>query len=71
MAFQIVRYKHAKLTFELMTNPGSVRKWRKQEISNINDVIQSDIIFKNQSKAEKANAADLSLVIRMNILSVQ
>lgn len=55
---QLVRYKTGKYNFEVMTNVGSALKYRKQELG-LDNVIQADIIFKNQSKSERANLADL------------
>mmetsp|Transcript_17460 Transcript_17460/g.27311 ORF Transcript_17460/g.27311 Transcript_17460/m.27311 type:complete len:269 (-) Transcript_17460:315-1121(-) len=57
--FQLVRLKQGKQTFEVMTNPGSVPKFRKGEV-DIGQVLYTDVIFKNHSKAEKASDAELS-----------
>ena len=44
--FQLVRMKSGKQTFEVMTNPGSVNKYRKGELG-IDQVLYTDVIFKN------------------------
>ena len=55
---QLVRWKKGKKTFEVITNSGSVLKYRdgKESWSN---VLMADVIFKNYSKGERASAADL------------
>ena len=50
--FQLVRMKSGKHTFEVMTNPGSVHKFRKGELS-IDQVLYTEMIFKNQVFANK------------------
>eukprot|EP01095_Lingulamoeba_sp_RSL-Kostka_P010206 TRINITY_DN3635_c1_g1_i1.p1 TRINITY_DN3635_c1_g1~~TRINITY_DN3635_c1_g1_i1.p1 ORF type:complete len:260 (+),score=83.05 TRINITY_DN3635_c1_g1_i1:75-854(+) len=58
--YQLVRYKVNRNNFEVMVNPGAVMKYRKKTITDIQEVIYSDVIYKNQSKAEQASEADLS-----------
>lgn len=55
---QLVRYRWGKHTFEVMTQLGSVQKWRDGKLG-LDNVLQSDVIWKNQSKGDKANAAEL------------
>ena len=45
--FQLVRMKSGKHNFEVMTNPGSVHKYRKGEL-DISQVLFTEMIFKNQ-----------------------
>jgi ribosome maturation protein SDO1 len=56
--FQLVRYKHGGHTFEVLTKPGTVLKYRKG-LLGWDNVLVSDEVFKTASKAEKASAADL------------
>ena len=58
----LVRHKVGKTTFELMTHPGSVVKFRKGE-GAIEDVVYADVIFKNVSKGERAKAEELKCVL--------
>lgn len=58
MSANLVRFKQGKTSFEVMVKPGSVKKYREGKLS-IQDVIETDVIFKNQSKGERVNAADL------------
>lgn len=58
MASQLVRFKTAKHTFEVMTKPGAVLKYREGTVGYDN-VLMSDMIFKNQAKAERAKTEDL------------
>eukprot|EP00211_Chloroparvula_japonica_P016761 CAMPEP_0119118982 /NCGR_PEP_ID=MMETSP1310-20130426/680_1 /TAXON_ID=464262 /ORGANISM="Genus nov. species nov., Strain RCC2339" /LENGTH=270 /DNA_ID=CAMNT_0007108391 /DNA_START=81 /DNA_END=893 /DNA_ORIENTATION=+ len=53
-SYQIVRLKKGKTNFEIMAAPGSVQKFRKNEVS-IKDVLVMDLIFTNQSKGDKAS----------------
>eukprot|EP01137_Pigoraptor_chileana_P006808 Opistho-2@3354 len=55
---QLVRHKAGKSTFEVMTHPGTVLKWRKGEEQWAN-VPFAESIFKNFSKGERANAEEL------------
>jgi len=55
---QLVRYKQGKNNFELMVVPGTATKYRKGEIG-LDAVLVSDVIFKNQSNGDRANAQDL------------
>ena len=41
-----------------MVKPGAMSQYKKGDL-DINSVIETDVIFKNQSKGEKANAIDL------------
>lgn len=59
MTTQLVRYKQGKNTFEIMVKPGTVKKYREGKL-DINSVIETDVIFKNQSKGDRANGNDLS-----------
>ena len=58
MATQLVRYKKGKLQVEVMTKPGSVLKYRAGKLG-FDNVLQSDDIWKNSSKGERAANADL------------
>lgn len=55
---QLVRYKHGKNTFEVMTNVGSVQKYRDQKLG-LDNVLQADVVWTNQSKGERAKGAEL------------
>lgn len=41
--FQVVRYKGAKHTFEVMTKPGTVLKWREGQLG-LDNVLMSDVV---------------------------
>jgi len=56
--YQLVRFKTGKITLELMTYPGSCAKYRKQQLGRDN-VLVSDVIWKNQAKGDRANDSDL------------
>ena len=55
---QLVRYRHGKLTFEVMTNLGSVQKYRDQKLG-LDNVLQADVVWTNQSKGERAKGSEL------------
>ena len=58
--FQLVRYKvGGKHQFEIMVKPGTVLKYREGKIESLDAVLFSDMVFSNQSKAERANDSDL------------
>lgn len=59
MTTQLVRYKQGKSNFEIMVKPGSMKKYREGKL-DINSVVEADVIFKNQSKGDRANATDLA-----------
>ena len=59
MSMQIVRYKHGKLHFEVLTKPGAVLKFRNGNLGWDN-VLASDTVFKNSQKAEKPSGAELA-----------
>lgn len=40
--YQVIKYKHGKLSFEVLTSMGSVLKYRDGKITNIQHVIVSD-----------------------------
>eukprot|EP00339_Tiarina_fusa_P006065 CAMPEP_0117030582 /NCGR_PEP_ID=MMETSP0472-20121206/22063_1 /TAXON_ID=693140 ORGANISM="Tiarina fusus, Strain LIS" /NCGR_SAMPLE_ID=MMETSP0472 /ASSEMBLY_ACC=CAM_ASM_000603 /LENGTH=262 /DNA_ID=CAMNT_0004738697 /DNA_START=23 /DNA_END=811 /DNA_ORIENTATION=- len=61
MTTQLVRYKQGKNNFEIMVKPGTVKKYKNGEL-DINSVIETDVIFKNQSKGDRANTTDLANV---------
>ncbi|KJE92923.1 hypothetical protein CAOG_003805 [Capsaspora owczarzaki ATCC 30864] len=56
---QLVKYKTGKYAFEVACRPGNVMKWRKGELG-WSDVLLVDVVFKQFSKGERANAADLA-----------
>lgn len=43
--YQIVKYKHGKITFEVLTYMGSVLKYRDGKIGNIENVLMSDEVL--------------------------
>eukprot|EP00698_Gefionella_okellyi_P003042 TRINITY_DN12863_c0_g1_i2.p1 TRINITY_DN12863_c0_g1~~TRINITY_DN12863_c0_g1_i2.p1 ORF type:complete len:274 (-),score=60.46 TRINITY_DN12863_c0_g1_i2:186-935(-) len=55
---QLIKLKQGKHHFELMTNVGSVSKFRKGELG-LDNVLQTDTIFANHAKGDRANASDL------------
>lgn len=55
---QLVRLKKGKKTFEVMTNPGTVLKFRAGK-GPMSDVLYAEIIFKNASKGDRASDEDL------------
>lgn len=56
--FQIVRHKIDKQQFEVLVKPETVQKYRDGKLG-LSNVLFSDVIFKNHSKAEKAKEAEL------------
>jgi len=61
--YQVVRYKSGKHTFEVMTKPGSVLKYRAGQLG-ISNVLEADIVFKDLSKGDKASSIDLVEVFK-------
>jgi hypothetical protein len=57
-ATQLVRYKHGKNTFEVMTHVGATQKFRDGKLG-LDNVLQADVIWTNQSKGERAKGAEL------------
>lgn len=57
-AGQIVRLKKGKQVFEVITNEGSVLKYREGNLG-WDKVLVTDVIFKNSSKGDQANETDL------------
>lgn len=55
---QIVRYKHGKTVFEVMTRPGSVLKYRDGKLGWDN-VLVADEVFTNSKKGDRAKASEL------------
>jgi len=53
-----VRYKVGKETFEILTKPGTVLKYRDGKLG-FNNVMFSDEIFTDQQKGQRANESDL------------
>jgi ribosome maturation protein Sdo1 len=47
---QVVKYKSGKLTFEVLTKPGSVLKYRQKVLGSLDNVLISDEVFKNHNK---------------------
>lgn len=44
--FQVVKYKHGKTTFEVLTSMGSVLKFRDGKIGNIqNTLVSEEVAF--------------------------
>jgi len=62
---QLVRYKKGKKVFEVLTKPGSVRKYRIGKLGWDN-VLVSDQIFTNSKKANLAKGTDLIDVFGTN-----
>ncbi|KAJ3423761.1 ribosome maturation protein SBDS [Anaeramoeba flamelloides] len=56
---QIIRYKKGKKQFEVLTKPGSVSKYREGKIRNLDDVLITNVIFKNHNSMDKANTKDI------------
>jgi ribosome maturation protein Sdo1 len=48
--FQVVKYKAGKLTFEVLTKPGAVLKYRQKTLGSLDNVLFADDIFKNHNK---------------------
>lgn len=46
--YQVVRYKSGKLTFEVMTKPGSVLKFRAGQL-DFAQVLEADIVRRSRS----------------------
>jgi ribosome maturation protein Sdo1 len=61
MTTQLVRFKQGKACFEIMVKPGAVKKYR-EGILDVNSTIETDVIFKDQSKGDRANVAELAYV---------
>jgi ribosome maturation protein SDO1 len=58
---QVVRYKKGKVVFEVLTEAGAAAKFREGRVP-WEQVLVTDIIFKNQSKGERAKEEDLASV---------
>jgi ribosome maturation protein SDO1 len=59
MTSQLVRYKLNKHTFEVITAPTLALKFQTQKITWTDNILESDIIFKNYAKGLKAADKDL------------
>jgi ribosome maturation protein SDO1 len=55
---QLVKFKSGKHTFEVATKPGSVLKYRAQQLG-INNVLETEVVWKDISKGDRASSADL------------
>ena len=55
----LVRYKHGKHNFEVATHAGTVVKYREGELSNVSDVVTTEVIFADYNKGERASETDL------------
>eukprot|EP01107_Rhizomastix_libera_P011451 TRINITY_DN288_c3_g1_i1.p1 TRINITY_DN288_c3_g1~~TRINITY_DN288_c3_g1_i1.p1 ORF type:complete len:258 (-),score=63.44 TRINITY_DN288_c3_g1_i1:90-863(-) len=56
--YQLVKYKHGKLTFEVLCKVGTALKYRDGKLG-IDNTLISDDIFTHAQKGEKAKASDL------------
>merc|ERR1712130_181694 len=56
-----VRFKQGKANFEVMVKPGTVKKYREGKL-DLSSTIETNVIFKNQSKGDRANVAELASV---------
>jgi ribosome maturation protein Sdo1 len=63
---QLVRFKHGKDSFEVLSKPGSVLKYRKGALGWDN-VLVSEIVFKNSAKGDRASASEL-VYVRCDVL---
>lgn len=60
MPNMLVRLKRGKTTFEVLTNDGSVTKFREKELKNLQDVLVSgDDVFTDLKKGSKASKEQL------------
>jgi ribosome maturation protein SDO1 len=59
--YQLVRHKHAGITFEVMTKPGTLLKWRAGEIpkADIDAVLFTDVLFKSAHTGDRHPDADI------------
>ena len=55
---QVVRYKKDKQTFEVLTNPGSVLKFREGKLG-WDKVLATDVVFTNSSRGDRARDGDV------------
>jgi ribosome maturation protein SDO1 len=62
---QIVRYKKGRVVFEVVTKPGSVRKYRAGKLG-WNNVLIADQVFSNFKKGNVAKSSDLVSVFGTN-----
>jgi ribosome maturation protein Sdo1 len=57
-----------KSTFEVLTVPGTVMKYREGKIKDLKEVLVSDQIYKNATKGEKNSSEELAKVTLKQIL---
>mmetsp|Transcript_23611 Transcript_23611/g.40611 ORF Transcript_23611/g.40611 Transcript_23611/m.40611 type:complete len:273 (-) Transcript_23611:511-1329(-) len=57
-SFQLVKHKVGKTNFEILTKPGAALKFKDGKLG-FDNVLVTDVIFKNQAKGDKANSAEL------------
>lgn len=56
---QIVKFKADKQNFEVACKPGAVLKYRQGKLGSLDNVILTDVVFKNFSKADRAKNTEL------------
>ncbi|KAL0228061.1 hypothetical protein RCL1_004204 [Eukaryota sp. TZLM3-RCL] len=54
----IVRFTHQKVTFEIITKPGSILEYRKGN-GSLENCLVADVVFKNATKGDRASDAEL------------
>ncbi|KAH3732591.1 rRNA metabolism protein, SBDS family [Pelomyxa schiedti] len=57
-SYQVVRYRHGKVTYEVLAKLGTVPKYREGNLG-LDKVLFADEIFTNVQKGEKAKGTDL------------
>ena len=59
---QIVRFKKAKSTFEILINHGTIEKWKEggKKDEDWRNVLYAEEVFKNSSKGERPTKEELS-----------
>jgi len=60
---QVVRYKSGKHSFEIGCKPGAPMQYRAGKLG-INNVLETDVVWKDLNKGDRASAADLKEVFR-------
>jgi len=60
---QLVKFKSGKHVFEVATKPGTVLKFRAQQLG-IGNVLETEVVWKDISKGDRASSAELIEVFK-------
>jgi ribosome maturation protein SDO1 len=64
---QIVKYKHGKVSFEVLTKPGTVLKFRKGQIGSLDNVLVSDDVWTDHRKGTRASKDELIAAFKTDV----